>query len=540
MYFLLGIFYIFLGKLSFDFLIVNKKKNFEIKQIYTSFYPLIGIFIFGNVLLIFNFFTGLNKVSIFLFFLILFGISLIRNFKILSNYKLYFFNLSILLISGTNIGISKDANLYHLQSQAWLRDEKIIFGLSNINPYLGYSSIFEYINSLLWIENNYILIHFISLYIIACVFDLVFKFIRSDSNYLNNIGYVFLIVGFLDNFGFSGGRNGFLFLQETFKYDQIFSSLFLMTLILFLFIYKFSDKETGFTLFFFMTVFTIQTRFTGHIILLLFLFLIINKKFPLINKKNIVPVFLYLIFVFKNFLYSSCLWFPVSFTCIKIAPWHQPKQADYISNLVLNTNKLPNSKATDTIFFKDFIDEFLITQIDYVFNFLITLLIIIIFFLVFSKKLMINIFQISGSIILFFVWIFIAPTYRFGVPFFLSIYFIISYLYLDKVNINFSKNLKNMFILPLFFFVILAIIRGDSILELQNLNSISLVVEKKEIEFVNIEDNWWISPRDDDSFLCGTYKYCYVENFESRKIKYLNNYFYFDPINKNYYLDKFS
>ena len=146
-----------------------------------------------------------------------------------------------------------------------------------------------------------------TLYIIASFFDIIFKFIRSDSNYLNNIGYVFLIIGLLDNFGFSGGRNGFLFLQETFKYDQIFSSLFLSTLILFLLIYKFSEKETGFNLFFYMTVFTVQTRFTGHIIFLLFLFLIIDKKFTLITKKSIVAAFLYMLFVFKNFLYSSCL-----------------------------------------------------------------------------------------------------------------------------------------------------------------------------------------------------------------------------------------
>ena len=509
-------------------------------KIYRSFYPLIGIFFFGNVLLIFNFFTGLNKIPIFIFFLILFLFSLFKNFKILSDYKLYFFNLSILLISATNIGISKDANLYHLQNQAWLRDEKIVFGLSNINPYLGYSSIFEYINSLLWIENNFIFIHFVTLYIIACIFDIIFKFIRSDSNYLNNIGYVFLIIGLLDNFGFSGGRNGFLFLQETFKYDQIFSSLFLSTLILFLLIYKFSEKETGFNLFFYMTVFTVQTRFTGHIIFLLFLFLIINKKFTLITKKSIVAAFLYMLFVFKNFLYSSCLWFPVSFTCIKFVPWHQPKQAEFISNLLINTNKLPNSNATDEIPFEDFMNEFFNTQIDYVFNFLITLFVIITFFLVISKKLMINITQILGSVLLFLVWIYLAPTYRFGVPFFLSIYFIISYLYLDKVKINFSKNIKNLISIPLYFFVIVAIIRGDSILELRSLSDISLVVEQKEIEFVSIDDYWWISPTNNDGFFCGTYKYCYVEKFKSRKILYLNDYFYFDPINKNYYIDQFS
>ena len=88
--------------------------------------------------------------------------------------------------------------------------------------------------------------------------------------------------------------------------------------------------------------------------------------------------------------------------------------------------------------------------------------------------------------------------------------------------------------------MIVAIIRGDSILELRSLSDISLVVEQKEIEFVSIDDYWWISPTNNDGFFCGTYKYCYVEKFKSRKILYLNDYFYFDPINKNYYIDQFS
>ena len=88
--------------------------------------------------------------------------------------------------------------------------------------------------------------------------------------------------------------------------------------------------------------------------------------------------------------------------------------------------------------------------------------------------------------------------------------------------------------------MLIAIIRGDSILALQNLGDITLAVEQKEIQFISINDNWWTSPTNNDGFLCGTYKYCYVEKFKSRKITYLYNYFYFDPINKNYYIDEFS
>ena len=540
LYFLLSIFFILLGKLFFLYFLSNGDNRNENEEIYTSFFPLLGIFIFGNFLMILNFFTGLNRDIIYIFFLFLFLFLFFKNYKIVPYFKIYFINLSILLISATNIGISKDANIYHLQSQSWIRDEKIVFGLSNINPYLGYSSILEYINSILWIENNFIFLHFISLYIIGSLFEIIYKLIRSKSNYLNNIGYVFLFVGVLDNFGFKGGRNGFIFLQETFKYDQIFSSLVLISLILFLIIYKYSDKDTGISLLLTMFVFTVQTRFTGHLIFLLFLLLIINKNYQIKIKNNLIPIFLYLIFIFKNFLYSSCFWFPISSTCIMFAPWYQPKQAEYVSNLVINTNKLPNSNATDQIVFIDFLNEFFNSQIDYVINFFVTILLMNIIFILSSKKLYTNKYQFFGSIGIFFLWVYLAPTYRFGVPFFLAIYYLLAYSYLDKINLNMSRKFKNLIIIPIYFFVTIAIIRGDSILELQNIPDISLSVEQKAIEFINIEDDWWLHPTEKDTFLCGTYKYCYVEELKSIKIDYLNNYFYFKPVNENYYLDALS
>ena len=52
-------------------------------------------------------------------------------------------------ISFYDIGLSKDSYLYHLSSQSWIFSEKIVFGLSNLNPYLGYMSISEYSSSLL-------------------------------------------------------------------------------------------------------------------------------------------------------------------------------------------------------------------------------------------------------------------------------------------------------------------------------------------------------------------------------------------------------
>ncbi len=537
LYFSLAIFFILIGKLYFDYLNnISNNKNSRNNYLYQSLIPVIGIFIFGNILLVFNFFTGINKPLIYVGFFLVFIFSLIKNYKFLSSFKIFYINLIVLFISSTNIGISKDANLYHFQNQSWLRDEKIAMGLSNINPYLGYSSINEYINSLLWLDNNYILIHFISLYILGSLFELIYKFIRSDSEFLNKLGYIFLAIGILDNFGLGGGRNGFIFIQETFKNDHIFSSLSLIVLLLFFVTYKSLNDEIGITLLLIVFVFTLQTRFIGHLFFILFIFLIFKKrKIPL--KKNLLTFIFYSLFVLKNIFYSSCLWFPVSFTCLKIVPWNQHMQAEYISKIIINTNKLPNSDATDKITFLQFIEHFQQTQINYIVNFLITLLIVIFIFIFLTRKILINKFQITLSIFLFLTWLFLAPTYRFGVPFFLAIYYIMSFSYIEKSKFIFLKKQIKQVSKPLYFLVLISILRIDSILELQDLNDINLIVERENIEFIQVRENWWLHPAEGDSFLCGDFKYCHIERFKSKKVDLNYGYFYFLPENMNYYFD---
>ncbi len=82
--------------------------------------------------------------------------------------------------------------------------------------------------------------------------------------------------------------------------------------------------------------------------------------------------------------------------------------------------------------------------------------------------------------------------------------------------------------------------RVDSILELQNYKNLSFSVEEESIDFIKMEDNWWLHPTKEGKFLCGTYKYCYVENFKSKKVNLINNYYYFKPLNLKYYVEVFS
>ena len=195
LFYVLSTFIVTLGKLFFD-LLITKNKELSNYNIYLSFVPIVGLFIFGNILVGLNFFINLSSQFVVIFLLTIFIIAFFKNFKIIRNFYVFYFNITVLLISSTNIGISKDASLYHLQNQAWIREEKIVFGLSNLNPYIGYSSIMEYINSLFWMGNNYIFVHLVSLIIFGALFEIVFKLINASSSYLNNLGYIFLVIGF--------------------------------------------------------------------------------------------------------------------------------------------------------------------------------------------------------------------------------------------------------------------------------------------------------------------------------------------------------
>ena len=121
LFYVLSTFIVTFGKLFFD-LLITKNKELSNYNIYLSFVPIVGLFIFGNILVGLNFFINLNSQFVVIFLLTIFMISFFKNFKIIRNFSVFYFNITVLLISSTNIGISKDASLYHLQNQAWIRD----------------------------------------------------------------------------------------------------------------------------------------------------------------------------------------------------------------------------------------------------------------------------------------------------------------------------------------------------------------------------------------------------------------------------------
>ena len=159
----------------------------------------------------------------------LFEINKIKFHEIFTLDNLFYYLIipGILLISSSDINFHYDAAYYHLNHQNWLRESNLIIGMVNIFWPFGMSSIYEYISSILWFKDSLIYLHFLSLIYLHFFFCfLYFQLFKSGSKNLKYASLFILVFSFLDNFGFEGGRNGFIYIQEIGKQDIAVAILF--------------------------------------------------------------------------------------------------------------------------------------------------------------------------------------------------------------------------------------------------------------------------------------------------------------------------
>ena len=239
-YFLyLILFYIFLFLVGRGLLIAlekistNKKFDdsenvFNIKLF--TFYPIIALFYIGNLSFLINFFTNINS-ELFIFHLFIF-VLLNLNKKLhiefnVHNLALFFSLFFVLGLSSYSTGFGYDAGLYHLNFQKILRSEKIIFGLTNFHSRFGFSSIYDYIGAIFWLKKNFIALHYLNLTFIVFFYQSMYQAFFNTKNISFKIGVqsIFLL-GVLDNFGFNGGKNGYIEIEGITKYDTPFGILF--------------------------------------------------------------------------------------------------------------------------------------------------------------------------------------------------------------------------------------------------------------------------------------------------------------------------
>lgn len=449
--------------------IENKRYlNIELKY----YFPILALFLIGNLTVLINFFLPVKQQYLLLISFIL----ILLNLKNLSStfthqLKFYYFVFfpALLSISSYSIKFASDAGLYHLNTQAWIRQEKIHLGLASLHSRYGYSSIYDYISSNFWLDNNFILLQFLNLIFINLFFFLLFRNLVMEKNsYLKNLSFLIVLLGSLDNFGFGGGRNGFIDLEAVTKFDSVFAIMFLITTMGLIQLIKENKKsDEYFILLTCFLIFSIQLRVFGYVLLILYL-IYIFKNLKLLpkyfkNKNFVLLSGFYLFWMIKNLLISGCLIFPQPKTCIKNFTWTNINIAVRESMDLQNFHISFNLNEGVLIWFQNWITKPINKSV--FFNYLLSLLIIFI-----VNKIL---FKINNSTLIKFpiflgvfysfsliIWVFSSPGIRFILGLLMFSLYFISYKYDDfEPRFQVIRKLQSYIFLAPFIFSIIFLLR---------------------------------------------------------------------------------
>lgn len=505
------------------------------------YYPIIGLFYIGNISLILNFFIGITEMIslIVLTFPLLFNFLNLKKLSILNlkieNLVSYLITPIIIGVSVANINLAYDAGLYHLNHQYWIKNFKIVLGLANNHMRYGYSSIIEHINVNFWLVDkndapNFILLHFTNLIFIVFFCQLILMLLKSK---YYKFSISLLIYGFLDNFGFNGGKNGYIEVESITKQDTPFAIIFLSsTFMLYCFLSKgkFNISNSEIRLLFIFTLFATQLRILGAITLIGF-FLICIYKFNLketikiIFKNELTLSLLGILFLVKNLLTSGCFLYPVKQLCVDALPWYSVNGYSSASaesaglsdfHISLTTKNYQSwfndwtSKEINFIVFKNFTITFSV---------ILTLLILNQF--IFKEQKNRFLFtQLIYCLISISIWLITAPGIRMGVGLFLaSVFFVSNIFYSKKVPTLFIKYHK---LLIIFYLIVIALIpqTNNYIAFAESYKDISLITIRAEnIIYIENENGFGVLPEKGDQ--CGINLEC-VRNKNVTKDSYFS------------------
>lgn len=347
----------------------------------------------------------------------------------------------------------EDFGYYHLPYLIALAEHKLIFGLANTN--------WAFIHNSLWL--NVLSIHFLP--------EKNFNFVTLSTFLL----YVcFIVFSFNKNFGISEKKvsNYFIIIclfyiilkftrLSEFGNDipaTIFSILGILYFLKFFESKNIEKKEQFFFLNFAFTIFAILIKFSCIPIIFLTIYILtkyFRKLFKQLLRIEFVLIYI-LIFVFflQQFFYTGCLIFPSKVSCLNVS-WFNDEILLLRKNLELTNKSYYN--FSDIISKKEYLEDFnwipfwFQRNINEILEHLLTMItpiILLLFFskiqekknFVFNKK---KIF-ISFLIIYFIFWFQFSPVFRFAIPFFLSLIFILT------INLFAYREITNKFFIVIF------------------------------------------------------------------------------------------
>tara|TARA_Y100001958_G_C21243159_1_gene571810 strand:- start:1738 stop:3420 length:1683 start_codon:yes stop_codon:yes gene_type:complete len=509
--YLLFYFFIYLNGRAFGILlnrfIEKKTKVPEVKFLDTTktiIYPLLGISLIGNLLVILNFFFALKSPIVFIV-LILFPLINLVDLK-LTNFDINFYKIfsyvlipSIFLFFVYNASWHYDAGFYHLNNQNWLRESNLIIGFVNIFWAFGMSSIYEFLSAILWNGNNFQFLAYLNIFFIHFFYQLITEnIIKNKESLYRNSSILILIFSLLDNFGLDGGRNGFIYFQGLPKQDMSVAIIFFfVTRFIFVSIIKKNITKIDLSILSFLILFLVQIKLNAvpiFILYLIFLILVLKDKilaFHEILKSSSLALFFGFIWILKYYLTTGCFIFPVNATCKNNFSWYLYESTKSYEEITREAS------YTITKFDNNFFEWFSVFysfQINKVvlLNFLFSLFFIFVFSLLFTNKLRIDktVFLLfSFFVILNLIYlIFYGPTPRYSVGILITIVGFIGF-FINKIKFE----IKNIIIYFLIFVSATLLIRFNSYQAFLN-NETTQLFDSREIAVYIKSNNDFVRP----------------------------------------------
>lgn len=507
--------------------LVNERDNVFCLPLF-SFYPIIGLFVIGNITIIINFFAPIKTGVNLIIYVILIFLNFSKNtlFKLnFPEYFLIFITLPILSMSSYNTGLAYDAGLYHLNFQNWIREEKIVIGISNLYPRFGYSSIYDYINSNFWFNDNFVYLHYINLIFISFFF-IGLHYIFINSNFLKvKIGVIsILLYGILDNFGYLGGKNGFIEIESITKFDTPFGILFFLTILFTSFVY--SNKSINFNeqlIILIFAIFSFQLRITGILLIFPLCYILFLNKFEAL-KKNLFLVYLSILFFIKNLISTGCIYFPIEITCSKNLFWYEKGFANLEQETISN-GLIAFSRDTSLFEWYQLWSGRFPFNYSTLLNFIYSFLFINLIVLLSVKKNRIrslDIYYFIFNLFLLFFWLVSAPNFRFGIGIFISIIYF--GIFNNVKELKFKLILNEKIFLILLTSCIILLPRVENYKKFVNNPFEMTEINVPIVEYQNKLNGYGVSPLD-GSEICMINKFCspeyiYFSNLKQYKFGY--------------------
>jgi len=298
------------------------------------FYNIIaGLLIFSIINIFINFFTSLHSITYYLIilFVLIFSLKEIKFIK----YNEFLYSLLFCLFASLlsyKMKPGYDAGLYHFPFQSWISNEKIAFGLNNLNHRFSITSLYSYWSAPLWIGKSPIILITLQVSIYAIFFLYLFNLINSKFTVLKIFSFA-TIISFplwyryqVPTYGLADTAYGiFLFIciiSYLHNYLKIDSKKNIPN----------SDLFNMLTL----TSLVITLKPSGLLIIIFFFigFCIFKKKIIIDKKILILPFFFLTCWYVKNIIISSCLNPILKFTCIK-TQWYNANYVDMLQQQLL-------------------------------------------------------------------------------------------------------------------------------------------------------------------------------------------------------------